>query len=180
MWLTDSQISAIAQWQPTQIGFGRDDPQTSLRVHQIVDEIKSTGVFGCDIVAGDGMANYFVLFAYANAEVAPSLPYARVEGLLIYLSACGPVCVAGRSLRCVGPGFGHVFDPLEIDTLIDPDATDGDLERCTFAALHRSGYTLLAREEVSRHLPRGVVPYEYCGGPEPHDRVFHALFAESD
>jgi hypothetical protein len=180
MCLTDPQISAIAQWQPTQVGFGRDDPRTSLRVQQIANYVKSSGAFGCDIVADDGMANYYVLFAYANADVAPSVPYARAAGLLVYLSSCGPVFVAGRSRRCVGPGFEHVFDPLGIDALVDPDSIDGELERYTIEALRRGGYELLAREEVSRHLPPGVAPYEYCRGPEPHDRVFHALFAETD
>ena len=179
MCLTDWQISAIAQWQPTQLGFGRDDPQTPLRVQQIVDQIKSSGGFACDLVADDGLANYFVLFAYANADVNPSLPYPRAEGLLIYLSACGPVGVAGKSRRCVGPGF-RSFDPLDIEALIDPDAIHCELERCARDALQRSGYRLLAGEEVSRPLPPGVEPDEYCRGPEPHDRVFHALFAETD
>jgi hypothetical protein len=180
MYLTDPQISAIAQWQPTELGFGREEPQTPLRVQQIVDQIKSSGLFGCDIVADDGLANYFVLFAYANANVDPSVAYARVEGILLYLSACGPVGVAGRSSRCVGAGFEHVFDPLEIDTLIVPETSHGELERCTFEAVRRSGYNVLAREEASRRLPAGIEPYDYCPGPEPWDRVFHALFGETD
>ena len=116
MFLTNEEIAAIAQWQPICPGFGRDDTQTSARVLAIKDRINASGEFGCELVFDDGLANYFTLFSYLVADV-PSYALARsVEGLLIYLSACGPVGVAGRSRKCVGEGI-LTHDPLRYDAV---------------------------------------------------------------
>lgn len=85
MSLTKEEIAAIALWQPTRAGFGRDDPQTAIRIQGIVDRLNSTGDLGCELVEKDGLSNYFILFAYRVADV-PSFALANpVDGLLIYL-----------------------------------------------------------------------------------------------
>lgn len=178
--LTNDEIRTIAQWDPIRAGFGRDDPQTEIRIKAIVDRINSSGDLGCEILEYDGLSNYFVLFAFAVADVSSNTPTRQVEGLLIYLSACGPVGVVGRSGKCVGPGcFWH--DPLHLETLLSPDEANGRLEQTTIEEIRSCGYELLSVEEVSKPLPPAVEPYhEFCLGPEPWDRVFHALFGNTD
>lgn len=177
--LTDAEVAEIADWQSTHPGFGRDNAQTAVRVQEIADRLKSSGSLGCEIVKDDGLSNYFVLFAYIGAE-APSYPLERkVDGLLIYLSACAPVGVVGRSRKCVGPGLSS-HDPLRIDTLLAPNRPSDHLEEEVFQAIRSSGYELLTPEEVSKPLPQGVKPFDYCHSPEPWDRVFHALFGDTD
>ena len=179
MHLTPEDIATIAGWQSTQDGFSRDDPKTGVRVRSIADRLRSPGHLSCDILWDDGLKNYFVLFAYIVADV-PSFSFAHsVEGLLIYLSACAPVGVVGRSSRCVDPGL-RSHDPLEIADLIDPDNPTGDLEKATIDAIRSEGYEVLSAEAVSKPLPPGVTPLDYCDGRSPWDRVFHALFSDTD
>src|SRR5262245_62096902 len=103
MHLTRDEVIEIAAWGSTREGFGRDEPLTRTRIQAIADRINSLGDLGCERLTDDGISNYFVLFAYVVAEV-PSFALAhRVDGLLIYLSACAPVGVLGRSQKCVGP-----------------------------------------------------------------------------
>src|SRR5262249_55973502 len=97
MHLTNDEIRAIAEWQPIKAGFGRDNPQTAIRIRVIVDRINSSGDIGCEILEEDGLSNYFELFAFVVAAVSSECLSRRVDGLLIYLSACGPVGVVGRS-----------------------------------------------------------------------------------
>jgi hypothetical protein len=177
--LTNNEIKAIAEWQPIRLGFGREDAQTAIRIQGIVARLNSSGDLGCEMLEDDGLSNYFVLFAFVEADV-PSNAIARsVEGLLIYLSACAPVGVVGRSRKCVGEGFlSH--DPLQIDTIVAPDHPNGRLEEKTFEVIRSGGYELLSADEVSKPLPTGVKAYEYCFSPEPWDRVFHALFGNTD
>ena len=58
IFITAEEIAAIANWQPIQVGFGRDDNQTGIRVRGIVDRI-NTGDIGCEMLADDGLSNYF-------------------------------------------------------------------------------------------------------------------------
>ncbi len=179
MQLTNDEIEAIANWQPIMAGFGRDDAQTGVRVQAIVSRINLSSDFGCEMLADDGLSNYFALFAFASADV-PSFSLSRqVEGLLVYLSACGPVGVVGRSRKYIEPGLSS-FEPLQIEALLPPDEPNGQLEELSFATIRLGGYELLSVEAVSKPLPPGVKPYEYCDSPEPWDRVFHALFGNTD
>jgi hypothetical protein len=179
MSLSAEQIAKIAAWQPIEPGFGRDNPQTSVRIHHLAKLLTSAKEFGCDLIADDGLAIYFTMFAYLTAHVDPRSPYRRVEGVLAYLSACGPVSVLGRSRRCVGHGFNS-YDPFTIDTLLEPDAVNSDLDRNAVEAIRQGGYDVLGKEQGSEPLPHGIRPFEYCLGQEPWDRLFHALFANTD
>jgi hypothetical protein len=175
--LSDHEIAQIAEWEPIRAGFGRGDGRTALRIQGIMDEIKSSGDFGCDLLEDDGLSNYYMLFAFALADVPNPFPARQMKGLLIYLSTCAPVCVVGRKM--LYRGFS-VDSHLSIDVLISPDQADGQTEHRCFQALRDGGYEVLSAEEVAKPLPPGVTPYEYFHGPKPWDRVFHALFANSD
>lgn len=177
--LTDHEIGLIAGWDSIQEGFGRDDERTADRVRAISNRICSSGDCGCGLREDDGLSNYFVLFSYRIADVPDFAPSRRVDGLLIYLSACGPIGVAGRSREFVGPGlFSHQH--LDIPTLTSPETPSDRLEEVAYAAIRAEGYELLSSDEVSGSLPPGVQPFEYCYCAEPWDRVFHALFANFD
>jgi hypothetical protein len=177
--LTNDDITAIAEWQSIQEGFGREEAQTSIRIKAIVDRINLCGDHGCELLEDDGLSNYFTLFAFNVADVPSNDPYRRVDGLLVYLSACGPIGVTGPCRKCVGLGFSS-HDPLQIETLSSPDQPSGPLEEKVFEAIRLGGYELLSVAEVSKPLPHGVKPFDYCFSPEPWDRVFHALFGNSD
>jgi hypothetical protein len=115
MKLATEEIRKIAQWEAVGAGYGRENPETRIRVWSLADHLRSSVDFGCDVLEEDGLSNYFVLFTYVVADV-PSFSFAHsVNGLLIYLSACAPVAVAGRSSRCVDPGLSS-YTPLAIAT----------------------------------------------------------------
>lgn len=177
--LTNDEIATIAEWQPIRVGFGRDDTQTAIRIKGIVDRINSSGDFGCEILEDDGLSNYFVLFAFAVADVPSNALSRQVEGLLIYLSACGPVGVVGRARKCVGPGCS-LHAPLRLEVLLSPEQPNGRLEQKSTEEIRSGGYELLSVDDISKPLPPGVKPYEYCFSSEPCDRVFHALFGNTD
>jgi hypothetical protein len=177
--LTNDEIATIAEWEPIKAGFGRDEGQTARRIRAIVDQINSFSEFGCKMLEDDGLSNYFVVFAFVRAEVRYDALSRNVEGLLVYLSSCGPVGVVGRSRHFVGTDFlSHGV--LEMDTLISPDQAERRLEEVVFEAIRSGGYQLLSPAEVKQPLPPGVKPFEYCLSQEPWDRVFHALFGNTD
>jgi hypothetical protein len=179
MILSPDAIAAIARWDSAHPGFGRDDPQTRTRIEAIADRVRESGEVGCDVLDDDGLSNYFVLFTYAVADV-PSFPLAhKVEGLLIYLSACAPVGVAGHSCKCVGESL-RSFDPLGTGDLIDNQQLHGGIEKVAFDAIRAEGYELLSMKAVNEPIPPGIEPFEYCRVPHPWDRVFHGLFANTD
>lgn len=179
MHVTHQEIAKIAEWDPTQACFGRSETKTRLRIQTIAEGISSSADLGCDILKEDGLSNYFVLFAYMLADVPP-FPLARkIEGLLIYLSACAPLGVLGWSRRCVAPGISS-YDSLELETLLDPQNANGHLEEKTIEAIRAAGYELMSAREAGQPLPPGVRPYEYCLARKPWDRVFHAVFADTD
>jgi hypothetical protein len=64
--------------------------------------------------------------------------------------------------------------------LISPDRPNNRLEETVFESIRSGGYELLPPEEVSKPSPPGTKPFEYCFSREPWDRVFHALFGNTD
>ena len=179
MLLTDDEIDAIAKWQPIHEEYGRENSQTAIRVKLIVERINSYADIGCELLEDDGLSNYFVLFAFTRVDVPSNALSRKVEGLLIYLSACGLIGVIGRSQKSVGPGFSS-HDPLQIEALTSLLQPIGRIEGVVIEAIQFCGYKLLSAEEVSRPLPLGVTPFEYCFSSEPWDRVFHTLFGNTD
>jgi|GEM_PF-4768165 len=179
MRLTNDEITAIAEWRPIRPGFGREDAQTSIRIKAIVDRINLTRDFKCEITQDDGLSNYFTLFSHLSIDLPDFEISRRVDGLFAYLSACGPIGVVGRGSIHVGPCHS-AFDPLQIESILMPEQCQNRLEELTVEAIHSIGYELLSIAEVSMPLPLGVKPFEYCFGQEPWDRVFHALFGDTD
>ena len=179
MSFSNDELSEIAEWQPIQAGFGRDDPQTEHRIRAVAARIGASDGFGCEIVERDGLSNYFVLFASRVADVPAYAAARKVDGLLIYLSACAPVGVVGRSRKFVADEpTSH--QPLEIEMLLNPNAPSCPLDIVTLGAIRAGGYQLLTAEDVSKPLPAGIKPRDYCLISEPWDRIFHALFSNTD
>jgi hypothetical protein len=177
--LSDNDIRLISRWQPIRESFGRSDARTGARVRGIVDGINAAGDFRCKMLADDGVGNYFTLFAFNSSDARRLSLSKPVDGLLIYLSACAPVGVFGRSQR-VEERLVCWHDPLELGSLISPEHLGDPLVEAVVNAIRRGGYEVLSPAEASRPLPAGIEPYEYCYSEEPWDRVFHALFANSD
>jgi hypothetical protein len=99
--------------------------------------------------------------------------------LLVYLSLCAPVAVAGRARKCADPDM-TCHQPLAINGLMAPGSFRKPMEIRTLAALGLASYQVLSVEEVSRPLPPGVEPYGYCYVDVPGDCLFTALFSETD
>jgi hypothetical protein len=177
--LTNDEIRAIAEWQPMKSGFGRDEHQTAVRIQGIADRISSFGDLACKILVDDGLSNYFVLFAFVAPAGTSDTRFCGVEGLLIYLSSCGPVGVVGRSRAYPGADYA-VHVQLQIETLVSPDQPNGRLEELGFEAIRSAGYEILSVADVAKPLPDGIEPFDYCLCPKPWNRVFHALFGNTD
>lgn len=177
--LSNDQLATIADWQATQAGFGRDAPQTAIRVRAIAARVAASDGFGCELVEEDGMSNYFVLFTYRVADVPTCAAARKVDGLLIYLSACAPVGVVGRTRKfvCDEPTSAPI---LEMEMLLEPSAPACPLAEVTLEAIRAGGYQILTAEELSKPLPAGIKPLDYCLSREPWDRVLHALFSNTD
>jgi hypothetical protein len=178
--LTPEAIVAIAEWQPAYPGFDRNDDSVCRdHIQPILDHFASSGDIGCHVLKDGGNSNYSVLFVFFVKDV-PSFAFSRkVEGLLVYLNLCAPLAVVGRSRRCVDPDLIS-YTPLEIEGLIPPGAFSALLETITLAAIQSGGYRVLSTEEVNQPLPPRVTPWEHSFAAGPCDRVFHALFADSD
>lgn len=178
MHLSNSELAKIAVWEPIREGFGRDTRQTKRRIQEIANQIRVIGETGCEILCDDSDSNFFSLFADTVPEVSTFASACRLadrmpptgEGLLIYLSACGPVGIVGRSMASSEPGYWSC-DGLTIDRLLDPEYPHGALEERTFKAIRAGGYELLSANEVARPLPPEITP--------PWDRTFDALFANT-
>jgi len=176
MTLTSEMVEQIAGWKATQDGFGRDDAQTRIRIEAIIDELNSSKTFGCHLLEDDGISNYYLLFSFVVADVLSFELTRNVLGVLIYLSACGPVGVAGRSARCVAPLLSY-HHPLKIEDVIDAQHPVDALETATVKVIHRAGYELLTAAVAGAPLLSHIKPYGYpaeSGWNE--DCVFGALF----
>lgn len=99
---------------------------------------------------------------------------------MVQLSLMAPVGVYGQSTfavieRSVG------WNNLGPEQVSDPDAPPDEIAAAIVAAIRElSPYRLVGREVTDQPLPIGVKIYEYCLCDEPWDRVFHALFADTD
>lgn len=179
MSMTAEEIAKIAEWEPVHELLGRGQPLLLTHIQPIIDRITASRDLGCKILSDDGLSNYFTLFIFLIADVPAFCLEYKVNGVLLYLSSCAPVGVFGRRSRCVAPRLTS-YDALDIEDLIDPINPKGELEKRTVDAVRSGGYELLSAEEVGRPLPSGVKPFEYCLCHEPWDKVFHALFANTD
>jgi hypothetical protein len=180
MELTTEAIRAIANWQSAYPGFDRDDDVAcEAHIRAICESITSSGELDCHVLATGGLSNYAVVFVFDKKDVEASFAYPMVNGLLVYLSLCAPVAVAGHARKCADPDM-TCRQPLAINGLMGPGSFRTPMETRTLAALGLAGYQVLSAEEVSRPLPPGVERYGYCSADVPSDCLFTALFSDTD
>lgn len=174
------EIARIASWQSIHPGFDRDESTVNERIRPILDAITANAGTAFYIVESGGLANYFAFFVYQSFD-AGSIggTYQQVEGINVYLSLLAPVGVFGKSEASFGPD-SFAWGPLDIPQLLDPRAPPNPLAALVVEAVSKSDYRLLSRAAVDVSLPAGVQPYEYCLSAEPWDRLYHAMFANTD
>jgi hypothetical protein len=110
-------------------------------------------------------------------------PGGEVHGVpcvVVQLSLMAPIGVFGQSTFSEGErSFG--WSSLGPEQVCDPASPPDWISAAVVAAVHEaSPYRLVGREVIDRPLTPGVEIYEYCLCAEPWNRVFHALFADTD
>jgi hypothetical protein len=127
------------------------------------------------------MSNYFAFFVYdADARRLLGGEARGVPCVVAQLSLMAPVGVYGRSTFSESErSFG--WSNLGLEQVCDPASPPDWMAAAVVASVHEaSPYRLVGREVTDQPLPPGVDVYEYCLCAEPWDRVFHALFADTD
>ena len=82
---------------------------------------------------------------------------------------------------CVGLSNARSAGSINFDGYASAGIANQWIAATVVAAVHDdSPYRLVAREVTDQPLPAGVEIYEYCLCAKPWDRVFHALFADTD
>jgi hypothetical protein len=99
--LTPEAIDAIAGWQSAYPGFDRNDDLSKTPIQRLLDYFTSSADLDCHILKGGGLSNYAGLFIFSRKDM-PVFVYQHVEGLLVYLSLCAPLAVAGYRFRAIG------------------------------------------------------------------------------
>ena len=110
-----------------------------------------------------GLSNYFSFFVHQKATLSRVAMYLAVpiEGVTVYLSLLAPVGIIGRQKAQIGPRF-FGQPTLGPDDVCDPDKAAGPIETGVVAAVSRTPYHLLTRNDINQQLPEDVRPYEYC------------------
>jgi hypothetical protein len=178
MKLTEENIVDIASWQAI------DDEFASLAhpaIDSILHRIESTQAYNVKVFEDGGLSNYVAFLVCRKQELIhePHETYRQLTPLAVNLSLCAPVGVIG----CIRASYGTEFccvDHLEIDDLLDPAVATREIENFVVSVISESPFRLMHPDEVRLPLPPGIVPYEYCYGPEPWDKYFHAIFANTD
>jgi hypothetical protein len=184
MRFTDEELAKIATWNPIAPGFDRDDATIEAHIRPILDRLTADPRLKLNVMQDGGLANYFGFLVYeaAAARLLPDGWVRDVPCVVVKLSLMAPVGVFGQSSfsECVKPWiFG--CSNLGPEQVCDPAAPPDWISAAVVAATHEaSPYQLVGREVTDQPLPSGVSVYEYCLCPEPWDRVFHALFADTD
>jgi hypothetical protein len=180
MRFTDKESSRIAAWTPVVAGFDREDPTIDGFIKPIIDQLTAEGRLVVRVLQDGGLSNYYS-FGVSDAALGPVGSDARsAPCVLVQLSLMAPVGVFGQTSFSAGDDF-FSWSNLEPEQVCDPaDAEDWIAKAVVAAVSEVSPYALLTREVTDRPLPVGVEVSEYCLCREPWDRVFHALFADTD
>ena len=114
------------------------------------------------------------IFAWLGAKVTQLLNFSYVGSEFIF-----------GELGKKNSSFGAVFAFQILPTIIFIAALFALLYylgvmQIVIRAAEEAGFSMLRPEDVGQRLPEGVEPDEYCLCSEPWDRVFHALFANTD
>jgi hypothetical protein len=189
MRFSDEQLKRFAEWESVVPGFDRnvaynDDQAIHRHISPLIAEITASGQLTSHQFEDGGLSNHFAFFLHHSSDlpdVSTFEDYSAVEvpGITVYLSLLAPVGVFGRSSSQIGPRC-WIWGTLEISDVRDGSEAEGELERSLLSAISKTPYQLLSRADVAEPLPAGIHPYEYCFCEEPWDKVFHALFANTD
>jgi hypothetical protein len=181
MGFTDEELANIASWTPVASGFDRDDTTIEAHIRPILDRLSADTRLRLRVVRDGGMSNYFAFLAYDAAAGCP--PGGEVRGVpcvVVQLSLMAPVGVYGQSTFSEGEryfGWSNLGPEQVCDSASPPDWTAAAVVEAVHGA---SPYRLIGREVTDQPLPAGVEIYEYCLCERPWNRVFPALFADTD
>lgn len=171
--LESTTIEALAMWQPIE--------DVSPREVVANLEFHFAQTFGPEKIhiahlenSDSGLSSYDLYF------VAPvERRFGNTEGVAIYLNCFIRVAALGVMTGYFSPqGCSYAgIRPEDVATSAGPEAL---LLQTSIDAVRESHYHLLTKDEALSRLPSGIVPFEYCFGPEPWDRVFHVLYSNTD
>jgi hypothetical protein len=188
MRFSKEQLQRFAEWKSVVPGFRHDvayNDNQAIHHHilPLVAEITASRQITSHQFEDGGLSNYFAFFLHYSSDLPEfsNIEYDGVEvpGVTVYLSLLAPVGVFGRSSSFIGArcwSWGY----LEISDVLNASEAEGELERSLLSAISKTPYQLLSRTDIAEPLPAGVHPYEYCFCEEPWDKVFHALFTNTD
>jgi hypothetical protein len=180
MRFTDEKIASIAAWTPIVAGFDREDSTIDEFLKPIIDRLTAEGRLVVRVLQDGGLSNYYSFYV-SDAALGPVGSDARsAPCVLVQLSLLAPVGVFGHSTFSSGADF-FSWNNLGPEQVCDPAAAEDWIANAVVAAVAEgSPYALLTREVTDRPLPASVEVWEYCLCKQPWDRVFHALFADTD
>jgi hypothetical protein len=175
--LSVGDLKKIVAWEPTAPGFGRDEENAYAgKVCPILREIERLESARVRVLGDGGLSNYASAFVHNNKN-----DHGKIKGLYVYLSLLAPIAAMGRDTAYVCGGSPEIgYDMIEPGAVLDANSLESDFEKSVLDAIIAGGYRLLSVEEATTGLPEDIVPYEYCLNDEPWDRVFHALFSDTD
>jgi hypothetical protein len=180
-------VSQTRNWRtsplgaPIATGFGREDTTVESSIRPILDRLYSDSRLGLRVTQDGGLSNYFAFLVYDASLGRPPVGEARgVPCVVVQLSLMAPIGVYGCSTFSEGERFLG-WSNLGPEQVCDPACPPDWLAAAVVAAVHEaSPYRLVERGVTDQPLPPGVVIYEYCLCAKPWDRVFHALFSDTD
>ncbi len=170
-----SDLKKIAKWKPVAPGFGRDEANTySLKVLPIFEEIENLKGTEIWVITDGSLSNYASAFVHDGKS-----DFEGVQGLYVYLSLLAPIAAIGRG-NATASGTARGYCMIEPAAVLDAASLQSAFEKAVGHKIESGGYKLLSVEDATTELPIGVEPYEYCLNTEPWNRVFHALFSDTD
>lgn len=181
MRFTDEELANIASWTPIAPGFDRKHGTIQTNIRPILNRLSSDRRLGLRNAQDGGLSNYFAFLVFdAALGRAPGGEALGVPCVLVQLSLMAPVGVYGLSTFSESKrSFG--WSNLGPEQVCDPASPPDWITAAVVAAVHEtSPYRLVGPEVTDQPLAAGVEIYEYCLCAEPWDRVFHALFADTD
>ena len=185
MRFTDDQLRKFAHWESVAPGFDGDDP-TPIKsyIEPAIARITASGQFFWHILEDGGHGNYYAVFLYGvefQADISGLLKYVAVAtpGICVCLSLLAPVAVFGPHCPHIRPKFfgGGYVEPEDVR---DPADASNPLELSIVREFAQTPYTFMTRADVCVALPEGIPPIDYCDVKEPWNKVFHAIFSNSD
>lgn len=173
--LSITDLKKIIEWKPIAPGFGRDEENAyEVKVRPIFREVATFERAEVRVMTDGGLSNYASAFIHNRKNDC-----GNIEGLYVYLSLLAPIAAVGRDTAYVS-GKSQGYSMIEPSAVLDASGLKSGFERSVWSAIEAGGYRVLHVSEAMEFLPPGIVPYEYCLNNEPWDRVFHALFSDTD